>query len=359
MTLFIVRRALWAVVLLIAITMVTFDLFFLIPSEPGTTGPRRAQNQTDVRDSLDISGPVYKEYGVFLWRIAHGSFGKSWATSRDVNQVISEAAPVTLSLVVGGAVFWLLLAVPIGILSALRPRSLLDRLATIVVLIGISAHPVWLGLILSYLLGFKAHVFPIGGYCNLTESTSLCHGFMQWMPHLFLPWLTFALLYAALYSRMIRASIIATIDEDYVRTARAKGATGWRVLRVHVLRNAMLPVVTMLGMDLGVWLSNAVFVETVFNLPGVGRLLTRGLIRRDLPVVMAIVVFVSLLIVVLNMVVDVIYAALDPRVRLGGGQEGREPWRRRPEPRAPSSSPPNRRATLPRRGHSGTADAPQ
>ena len=223
---FIVKRALWAVVLLIAVTLVTFDLFFLIPTEPGTTGPRRAQNTTDVRESLDISGPVYKEYGVFLWRIGHGSFGKSWATSRDVNQVLFEAVPVTLSLVAGGAVFWLLLAVPIGILSALRPRSLLDRLATVLVLIGISAHPVWLGLILSYLLGFKAQIFPIGGYCNLTGPSSICHGFMQWMPHLVLPWLTFALLYAALYSRMIRASVIETIGEDYVRTARAKGATG-------------------------------------------------------------------------------------------------------------------------------------
>jgi len=321
---FIVKRALWAVVLLVAVTMVTFVLFFLVPAEPGMTGPRRAQNTTDVRESLDISGPVYKEYGVFLSRIAHGSFGESWATSRDVNQVISEAVPVTASLVLGGAVFWLLLAVPIGILSALRPRSLLDRLATIFVLIGISAHPVWLGLILSYALGFKAQLFPVAGYCDLTGPSSICNGPALWASHLVLPWLTFALLYAALYSRMIRASVIETIDEDYVRTARAKGATGWRVMRVHVLRNAMLPVVSMLGMDLGVWLSNAVFVETVFGLPGVGRLLTRGLVRRDLPVVMAVVVLVSLLIVVLNLVVDVLYAALDPRIRVGrGGRRGR------------------------------------
>ena len=147
---------------------------------------------------------------------------------------------------------------------------------------------------------------------------------MQWLPHLVLPWLTFALLYAALYTRMIRASIIETIDEDYVRTARAKGATGWRVLRVHVLRNALLPVVTMLSMDLGVWISNAVFVETVFGLPGVGKLLTRSLLRRDLPVVMAIVVFVSLLIVALNLVVDLIYGALDPRVRRGRSDAEKE-----------------------------------
>jgi peptide/nickel transport system permease protein len=318
---------LWAVVLLIAITIVTYDLFFLIPTQPGVSGPRRAQNTTNVRESLDISGPVYKEYGTFLWRLGHGSFGKSWATDRNVNEVIAKAAPVTLSLVVGGALLWLLMAVPIGILSALRPRSLLDRVATIFVLIGISAHPIWLGLILSYLLGFKAHVFPIQGYCDLTGSAYGCNGFMHWFQHLVLPWLTFALLYAALYARMIRACVLETIAEDYVRTARAKGADGWRILRVHVLRNAMLPVVTMLSVDLGVWISNAVFVETVYGLPGVGKLLTAGLTRRDLPVVMAIVVFVSVLIVVLNLIVDVIYAALDPRVRAsmhGSGGAGRK-----------------------------------
>jgi peptide/nickel transport system permease protein len=335
---FIVRRALWAVVLVVAITMVTYDLFFLVPTQPGVAGARRAQNTTNVRESLDISGPVYKEYGIFLWRLGHGSFGKSWATDRNVNQVIAEAAPVTLSLVAGGAFFWLLMAVPVGILSALRPRSLLDRLATVFVLIGISAHPVWLGLILSYLLGFKAHVFPIQGYCDLNGSASGCDGFMQWFQHLVLPWLTFALLYAALYARMIRACVLEAIGEDYVRTARAKGAAGWRILRVHVLRNAMLPVVTMLGVDLGVWISNAVFVETVYGLPGVGRLLTTGLARRDLPVVMAIVVFVSVLIVVLNLIVDVLYAALDPRVRgstHGGGGVGRKDRARIPAPVGP------------------------
>jgi peptide/nickel transport system permease protein len=129
------------------------------------------------------------------------------------------------------------------------------------------------------------------------------------------------MLYAALYSRMIRASVLETMGEDYVRTARAKGASSWRVLRAHVLRNAMLPVVTMLGMDVGIWITNAVFIETVFGLPGVGRLLTTSLLRRDLPVVMAITVFLAVLIIVLNMVVDLLYAALDPRVRAGGGEQ--------------------------------------
>lgn len=322
MTLFILRRLVWAVVLLIAITMVSFALFFLVPSDPGTTGRGTARDSINLRESVEVEGPVYKEYGLFLWRIGHGDFGESWANRSSVNEVVFKAMPVTLSLVVGGALLWMLIAVPIGILSALRPRSLLDRTATIFVLIGVAAHPVWLGLMLSYLLGYKLRLFPVGGgYCPLLADWH-CSGFTQWFWHLVLPWMTFAALYAALYARMIRATVIETMGEDYVRTARAKGASEGLVLRSHVLRNAMLPVVTMLGMDAGVWMVNAIFVETVFGLPGLGRLLTTSLARRDLPVVMAITVFVSLFIVALSLVVDLVYGMIDPRVREAEDRRG-------------------------------------
>jgi peptide/nickel transport system permease protein len=319
---FLLTRLAWAVVLLFAITMVCYSLFFLIPATPGTTGRGTDRESINLRESVEIDGPVYKQYGLFLWRIGHGSFGESWVSERDVNEVLFEAMPVTLSVVVGGAIMWILLAVPIGILSALRPRSILDRLATIFVLIGVAAHPVWLGLGLSYLLGYKLHLFPVGGgYCDLRNTNFYCSGFTQWFHHLVLPWLTFAALYAALYARMIRASVIETMNEDYVRTARAKGASGWHVLRSHVLRNAMLPVVTMLGMDLGYWMANVLFIETVFSLPGAGRLLTQSLARRDLPVLMAITVFMSVLIVMLNLFIDVVYGVLDPRVRIGSDKD--------------------------------------
>ena len=315
---FIIRRLLWAVVLLFAITLVCFALFFMVPSDPATTGRGTSRDSVNLRESVEINGPLYKQYELFLIRIGQGSFGESWVNERDVGTVLKEAMPVTLSLVVGGAIMWLLIAIPIGILSALRPRSLLDRMATIFVLIGLSSHPVWLGLVLSYTLGYKAHIFPVGGgYCDLANTGYYCSGFLQWFWHLILPWLTFAMLYAALYARMIRASVIETMNEDYVRTARAKGASGGQVLRSHVLRNAMLPVVTMLGMDVGYWMANVLFIETVFSLPGIGRLLTQSLARRDLPVLMAITVIVALLIVILNLVVDVVYGMLDPRVRFG------------------------------------------
>jgi peptide/nickel transport system permease protein len=336
---FIIKRLLWAVVLLFAITLVCFALFFVIPSTPGTTGRGTDRESINLRESAEIDGPLYKQYSLFLWHIGHGSFGESWVNQRDVSTVISEALPVTLSLVAGGAVMWLLLAIPIGILSALRPRSLLDRLATVFVLLGLSSHPVWLGLVLSYVLGYRAHLFPVGGgYCDLTGTGYYCTGFVQWFWHLVLPWLTFAMLYAALYARMIRASVIETMNEDYVRTARAKGAAGWQVLRAHVLRNAMLPVVTMLGMDVGYWMANVLFIETVFSMPGIGRLLTQSLARRDLPVLMAITVLVALLIVLLNLVVDLVYGVLDPRVRVGSKRGRRRAQRARAAGAAVSSA---------------------
>ncbi len=325
---FLVARMAWAVVMLFAITVVCYSLFFLVPATPGTTGRGTDRESINLRESVEIEGPIYKQYGLFIWRIGHGSFGESWVSEREVNSVLFDVLPVTLSVVLGGAIMWLLIAIPVGILSALRPRSLLDRCATVFVLIGVAAHPVWLGLGLSYLLGYKAHLFPVGGgYCDLRNTTYYCSGFTQWFHHLVLPWFTFAALYAALYARMIRASVIETMSEDYVRTARAKGAGGAQVLRGHVLRNAMLPVVTMLGMDLGYWIGNILFIETVFSLNGMGRLLTQSLARRDLPVLMAITVIVSLLIVMLNLVIDIVYGLLDPRVRVGGDKGERRALR--------------------------------
>jgi peptide/nickel transport system permease protein len=326
------RRVLWGIVLLFAVTIVTFVIFFVIPTEAGRIGQGRQTEQIDLRNSLGIQGPIYEEYAQFLSRLAHGSFGESWSQRRDVNDLLFDAIPVTMSLVLGAAVIWLLIAVPIGILSALRPRSLLDRGATVLILIGVSTHPVWIGLILLYFLGGRVHAFPLGGYCDLVTPETACGGPVQWAWHLVLPWLTFALLYAAIYMRMVRSSVLETINEDYVRTAHAKGAPNWIVMRVHVVRNAMLPVVTMLGMDVGVWIANAIFVERVFALPGLGSLLAVGIARRDLPVIMAIVVFVSVLVVVVNLLVDLLYARLDPRVRFGesdheGTVERRRAWR--------------------------------
>jgi peptide/nickel transport system permease protein len=188
----------------------------------------------------------------------------------------------------------------------------------IFVLIGVSAHPVWLGLVLSYLLGVKVHLFPVAGYCDfLRPGMHQCGGPRFWAYHMVLPWITFALLFAALYARMIRASVLEAMEEDYVRTARAKGAGTARVMCRHVFRNAMLPLVSMLGMDVGVAFAGSLFIETVFQLPGMGTMLFRSLNAGDLPVIMGVVLGVSLAVAVANLVADVASCLLDPRVRGG------------------------------------------
>jgi peptide/nickel transport system permease protein len=184
------------------------------------------------------------------------------------------------------------------------------------VLIGISAHPVWIGLILIYFVGYRAGLTPLGGYCDFFDPSTDCGGPVQWAHALILPWATFALLYAALYTRMIRANVLEAMNEDYVRTARAKGAPEWIVMKSHILRNAMLPIVTMLGLDIGVLLGGAIFTEQVFGLPGLGKTAITHLEGFDLPTVMGITVFATLAVIVCNLIVDLVYAMIDPRIRL-------------------------------------------
>jgi peptide/nickel transport system permease protein len=317
---YLIRRILWACVLFIVITMVSYVIFFIIPVNPAALacGQRATADCIEnAKKNLKLDAPVYEQYGNFLWQlVGHQNLGKSYFNRQSVNETVMNAAPVTASLVIGGAILWMLIALPIGILSALRPRSLLDRTAMVFVLIGISAHPVWIGLILSYVVGFKLGWTPITGYCDFFNPTTDCGGPMQWAWHMVLPWITFAILFAALYVRMIRANVMETSNEDYVRTARAKGAPEHVVIRTHILRNALLPIVTMLGMDIGVALGGAIFTETVFSLPGLGQTALQAISNFDLPTVQGIVVFATLSIIVFNLVVDLLYAVIDPRIRL-------------------------------------------
>jgi peptide/nickel transport system permease protein len=251
---YLVRRLIWAAVLLIAVTFVSFVIFFLVPANPARlmAGNQATPEHVErIEKLLGLDDPVPVQYARFLKQlVVDQSLGRSFATRQDVNDIIARAAPVTASLVFGGVVIWLMIAFPIGILSALRPRTLLDRAAMVFVLIGVSAHPVWIGLLLSYGVGYKLGWTPLGGYCDLVNPSTDCGGPVQWAHSLVLPWITFAILYAALYVRMIRANVMETMNEDYVRTARAKGAPETRVMTAHILRNAMLPIVTILGMEM-------------------------------------------------------------------------------------------------------------
>ena len=324
---YVIRRLLWAVLLFFAVTVVSYILFFIIPADPARQFAGKGATPETIAKAkhyLHLDEPIYQQYGRFVWRLVyHHDLGHSYYNRENVNHIITDAAPVTASLVLGGAFFWMLIAIPIGILSALRPRSLLDRGAMTFVLIGISAHPVWIGLIFAWFFGFYLHEHgspiytPISNYADFfNPPPGQPGGPVQWAYHLLLPWLTFMILFAALYVRMIRANVMETLNEDYVRTARAKGASETIVLRRHVLRNAMLPVVTMLGMDIGLALGGAIFTESVYGLPGLGRTAVQALNNYDTPTVMGVIVFATIIIIVFNLVVDMLYAVIDPRIRL-------------------------------------------
>ena len=319
---YIIRRLLWAIVLFLAVTVVTYVIFYLIPVDPARLAAGRNPTPQEVKNVAHFLGtdrPVWYQYGLFLKRLViDHSLGYSFANRQSVNSEIFAAAPVTASLVIGGAILWMLIAIPVGVYSALHPRSRVDRVAMGSVLVGISAHPVWIGLMLSYIFGYQVTIFPLQGYCNLRGATlgQGCGGPWEWFYHMVLPWVAFAVLYAAFYVRMIRANVMETLNEDYVRTARAKGAPERQVLVSHVIRNAMRPVVTMLGMDIAIALGGAVLIESVFGLPGLGKLAITGISTFDLPLITGTVVFASVMVIAFNLLVDILYAWIDPRIRL-------------------------------------------
>lgn len=328
MRLFLLRRTLWAVFLCFVVTVLVFLIFFTIPADPSrfllpeqNPSPQRI---AAARAKLGVDKPLIVQYGKFVGRLAHGDLGNSYqsrpGSEVSVNRLIQRAAPVTASVLGGAMVLWLLIAVPLGVWSALRPRGLVDRFGTVFVLIGISAPPFVVALLLRQFFAFRWPVLPFGGYCPLRATAeSRCGGFVDWSEHLLLPWAAFVLLYAALYTRILRASVAETLHFDFVRTARAKGAGEIRVLRSHVLRNSLLTVVTMLGMDFALAVGNAIYIEPVFGLPGLGGVAV-GALRSgsgyDLPTILGITLTVSFAVIVLNLVVDILYSFLDPRIRV-------------------------------------------
>jgi peptide/nickel transport system permease protein len=343
---FVFKRLVWAVILAWLVTLICFLIFFALPrNQPGSN--RQATVAPNLNAAYDLnSDSLPRQYVTFVEHVVRGDFGESLRTPEKVRQMIHDSAPVTLSLIIGGTILWLLIAFPIGILSAIYPRSFVDKGLMAFVLIGVSAHPVWLGLIFSYLLGYKAHIFPIAGYCDFVydpNSPYQCGGPRYWAYHMVLPWFTFALLFAALYARMIRASLLETMEEDYVRTARAKGASQFRVIRKHVLHNALIPVIAMLSMDMIVIsFTGVVFIETVFQLPGLGTTMYRALTSVDLPVILGITIVISFAVVIVNMIADILYCLIDPRMNLRGPTRRRFSSRlrlgMRPQPSVTESS---------------------
>jgi peptide/nickel transport system permease protein len=315
---FLTRRLLLGLLVLWIVSVAVFVLFFVTPHDPARLiAGRLATPQTValVNHRLGLDRPLVDEYGGFVWRALHGDLGYSYYSSAPVRQLLASRLPVTASLALGAAVLWLVVGVGVGVAAARRPRSLVDRAGTLFVLTGLSMPTFLVGLLLIYFLFFRLHLagvdlFPAGGYVPLTQDPA------GWAQHLLLPWITLAVVIAATYSRLTRSSLLEVLGQDYIRTARSKGLSEPRVVYRHGLRSALTPVATQLGIDLGGLLGGVIVTEEVFGLPGLGQLAWQSVTNQDLPVIIGTVLVASLFIVLANILVDLSYALLDPRVRL-------------------------------------------
>jgi peptide/nickel transport system permease protein len=315
---FLIRRIALGLLVLWLISMLVFALFFIAPSNVARTlAGRQATPETValIQHRLGLDLPIWRQYVGFVSRALHGDLGYDYYHQVPVTTVIAAAAPITISLVLGAAILWLSLGVFNGVMSAIRPRSFTDRSLTVFALFFYSMPSFLLGLLLLYFFYFQLTlagfpIFPPGGYAPLSE------GIGPWVDHLILPWLTLALVSAAIYTRLTRGSMLDVLGEDYIRTARSKGIAERRVIVRHGLRSAMTPVVTQFGIDVGTLLGGAVITETVFSLPGIGKASIDALTQQNQPVIIATVLLASTAVVIANIIVDVFYAILDPRVRL-------------------------------------------
>jgi peptide/nickel transport system permease protein len=340
------RRVGIAIVLLWILSVVTFAIYLKVPADPaGFIVDIQHASPAQIAKAHHILGtdkPALVQYEKYVVRLLHGDFGLSWPTvvffnghveGAPVGQLVWKAALVTAALVLGGFVLLLLVAVPLGTYAAMRPRSVADRLTLILSVAAISTHPLVVGLLLQMFVGNRWKLLPASGYCTVSAPSHAqitawerfaptgvpkpCGGAGEWAWHLLLPWLTFALFFVALYMRIVRARMLEVLEEPWVRTARAKGASEFRVIRVHALRNAIGPVVTMTAMDAGMAIGIAMYIETVFGLPGLGRTMIRALAGfqgYDLPVILAVTLVAAFAIIMLNLVADLVLLALDPTV---------------------------------------------
>ena len=315
---YVIRRLLWVLLVVLLITLFSYLIFFKLTPDPVAQFAGRQptpQLKATIREQLGLDKPFLESYGLYVKRLFLGDeygwpgLGFSYDTRSPVRPELFERAGVTLQLALGGAVVWLMLGIPIGIVSAIRRRTLVDRLAMGFALFGVSAPVFFLGLVALFLFWKTWGLLPGTGYVPFGESPG------EWLGHFVMPWFVLALLYAAFYARMVRGNLIETMGEDYIRTARAKGLTERKVVAKHGLRASLTPVVTMFGMDLGLLLGGALITEKVFNLPGLGFWVVQSVTNKDFPVVAAVTIVAALAVTLMNVIVDIVYAYLDPRVR--------------------------------------------
>jgi peptide/nickel transport system permease protein len=315
---YIIRRVLWMIALLFLVSAITFFIFYALPSaDPAALRAGKSPNPQlveQIRHQLGLDKPLYSQYYDYMkGLITKGDFGFSYQNNISVKTQIFERLPATISLAIGAALIWLTVGITVGIISSTRPRSLIDRVSMGAALVAISAPVYFLGLVVLYLFSYDIGVFPLfpgaGSYVPFSDDPS------QWFSSLIMPWCVLAAAFAAFYARLLRSTMIDTMHEDYIRTARAKGLGERRVIFRHGLRAAINPIVTAAGLDIGILLGGAILTETVFNIPGVGRLAYDSIVNSDLPMIQGTVLLGAFFIVTANLIVDVLYAFVDPRVR--------------------------------------------
>jgi peptide/nickel transport system permease protein len=315
---YIVRRVLWGLVLLVLVSLLTFVVFYVLPSaDPAQLrAGRNASPATlaQIRADLGLDRPLTAQYWTFFTHaFLHADLGYSYFSGASVGSLLLDRLPATLSLTLGAVAIWLLVALPLGVVSAVRRGTWVDKLTTGGALLGISAPVYWLGLVALYLFASdigKWRLLPgAGSYVPLTDDP------WKWLTSLILPWLVLASTFAAVYARLLRGNMIEVLSEDFVRTARANGLSERRVVWRHGLRTAATPLVTLAGLDVGLLLGGAVLTETVFAIPGIGRLNYDAITHADYPVIQGTVLLAAAFVIVANIAVDVAYAYLDPRVR--------------------------------------------
>jgi len=317
---YIIRRLLWGVVLVIAVIAITFILFYLLPNvDPAVLRAGRNSSPKiihEIADNLGTDKPVYTQFWNYLKQVVlHFNLGYSYYSGASVKSLIADRLPATFSLTIGAVVIWLAIGIPVGIISAIKRRSVLDRASMGTSLLFVSAPVYWLGLLVLFLFAADIGKFPIsflhgaGSYVGLTVNP------LHWFESLLMPWFVLAATSAAIYARLVRGSLIDVMGEDYIRTARAKGLSERTVVMKHGLRSAITPLVTVLGLDIAILMGGAVLTETVFDIPGIGRLNYDAITHGDFPIVQGTIVIAAIFIILANIVVDIAYAYLDPRVR--------------------------------------------
>ena len=300
---YIARRLLHAIPVLFGVSLITFGLTYLLPADPARmyAGPNASiETVNSIRHQLGLDRPFYVQYLAYIWRVLQGDLGFSYKLQLPVGAAILSRFPYTLQLTAAGIFVELLLGLPLGLISALRRGTWMDRAAMLFAFFAVAAPPSWLGLVMLYFVAFKAGLFPIGGAGTPA--------------HLVLPAITAGMGGAAWYARLMRSSTLDVMRADYVRTARAKGLAERGVIWRHIMRNAIMPIVTLIGLDIPWFLSGVVLIEAVFAWPGLGKLAVDAVRNVDVPLILGTVLFTALIVVLSNIVTDVAYAFVDPRI---------------------------------------------